>query len=59
MFQIKARDGLGKIGKLEINGKTIETPTIMPVIHPDPDKQLVPMETVKKLADVVITNSYI
>ncbi|HIP84517.1 MAG TPA: tRNA guanosine(15) transglycosylase TgtA, partial [Methanothermococcus okinawensis] len=59
MFQIKARDGLGKIGKLEIRGKTVETPTLMPVIHPNPEKQLVPMEKIKKLADVVITNSYI
>ncbi|HIQ32221.1 MAG TPA: tRNA guanosine(15) transglycosylase TgtA [Methanothermococcus okinawensis] len=59
MFQIKARDGMGRMGKLEIKGKVIETPTIMPVIHPNPEKQLVPMEKVKKLADVVITNSYI
>ncbi|MBW9223715.1 tRNA guanosine(15) transglycosylase TgtA [Methanothermococcus sp. SCGC AD-155-E23] len=59
MFQIKARDGMGRIGKLEIKGKVIETPTIMPVIHPNPEKQLVPMEKVKKLADVVITNAYI
>ncbi len=59
MFEIKSRDGLGRLGKLKINNKTVETPTIMPVIHPNPKKQLVSMDVIKKLTDVIITNSYI
>ena len=59
MFEIKHRDGMGRIGKLKINGKIIETPTIMPVIHPNPKKQTVSIDKIKELADVIITNSYI
>ncbi|HIP16906.1 MAG TPA: tRNA guanosine(15) transglycosylase TgtA [Methanothermococcus okinawensis] len=59
MLEIKARDGLGRLGKLRINNKTIETPTIMPVLHPNPEKQTIPIDKIKKLTDVIITNSYI
>ncbi|WP_457613333.1 tRNA guanosine(15) transglycosylase TgtA [Methanocaldococcus sp.] len=58
-FEIKHRDAMGRIGILNINGKKIETPTIMPVVHPNPKRQIVSMDLIKKLADVVITNSYI
>ncbi|WP_457612434.1 tRNA guanosine(15) transglycosylase TgtA [Methanocaldococcus sp.] len=59
MFEIKYRDALGRVGILNINGKKIETPTIMPVVHPNPKKQVVPIDFIKKLTDVIITNSYI
>jgi len=59
LFEIKYRDGLGRIGKLKINGKIIETPTIMPVVHPNKKKQTVNIDKIEKLADVIITNSYI
>ncbi|AEF96163.1 tRNA guanosine(15) transglycosylase TgtA [Methanotorris igneus] len=59
MFEIKDRDAMGRIGKLKINGHKIETPTIMPVVHPNPKKQVVPIELIKKLTDIIITNSYI
>ncbi len=68
MFEIKHRDGMGRIGKLKINEKNekngknekiIETPTIMPVVHPNPKKQTVSIDKIKKIADVIITNSYI
>lgn len=39
-FEIKHRDAMGRIGILNINGKKIETPTIMPVIHPNPKNRL-------------------
>ncbi|XRO74993.1 tRNA guanosine(15) transglycosylase TgtA [Methanocaldococcus sp. 28A] len=58
-FEIKHRDAMGRIGILNINEKKIETPTIMPVIHPNPKKQIVSMDLINKLADVIITNSYI
>lgn len=59
MFEIKHRDAMGRIGKMKINSKTIETPTIMPVVHPNPKKQTVSMDIINNLADVIITNSYI
>ena len=34
MFEIRAKDGLGRIGRLEISGKVVETPTMMPVVNP-------------------------
>ncbi|WP_010477901.1 tRNA guanosine(15) transglycosylase TgtA [Thermococcus zilligii] len=57
-FEVKARDAAGRIGKLTVNGKTIETPNIMPVINP---KQLVvtPKELREMGFGMVITNSYI
>ncbi|WP_457751360.1 tRNA guanosine(15) transglycosylase TgtA [Thermococcus sp.] len=57
-FEVKARDAAGRIGKLTVNGKTVETPAIMPVINP---KQLTvsPKELKKMGFDMVITNSYI
>ncbi|WP_423793381.1 tRNA guanosine(15) transglycosylase TgtA [Methanocaldococcus indicus] len=58
-LDIKARDGLGKLANIEINKKKIETPTIMPVVHPNPKKQIVPIKIIKKLTNIVITNSYI
>ncbi|WP_461865166.1 tRNA guanosine(15) transglycosylase TgtA [Thermococcus sp.] len=57
-FEVKARDAAGRIGKLEVNGKKIETPTIMPVINP---KQLIvsPKELKEMGFGMIITNSYI
>ncbi|ASJ16784.1 tRNA-guanine(15) transglycosylase [Thermococcus chitonophagus] len=57
-FEIKARDAAGRIGKLEVNGKKIETPAIMPVVNP---KQMIvePKELEKMGFKIIITNSYI
>ncbi|AIF69953.1 7-cyano-7-deazaguanine tRNA-ribosyltransferase [Palaeococcus pacificus DY20341] len=57
-FEVKARDAAGRIGKLEVNGKKIETPAIMPVINP---KQLIvsPKELKEMGFGMIITNSYI
>lgn len=57
-FEVRARDAAGRIGKLTVNGKTIETPAIMPVINP---KQLIvtPRELKEMGFGIVITNSYI
>lgn len=54
-FEIKYKDALGRIGRLKTPHGTVETPALMPVIHPG--KQTI---DVKKLgADMVITNAYI
>lgn len=59
MFEIRAKDGLGRIGRLDINGKTIETPTIMPVINPT--KAVISPGEIQKLVgcSMIITNAYI
>lgn len=57
-FEIKARDAAGRIGRIEVNGKKLETPAIMPVVNP---KQLIvtPKELKEMGFDIIITNSYI
>ncbi len=57
-FEVKARDASGRIGKLTVNGKTVETPAIMPVVNP---KQLIvtPKELKEMGFGMIITNSYI
>jgi 7-cyano-7-deazaguanine tRNA-ribosyltransferase len=59
MFEIRAKDGLGRIGRLQINGKIIETPAIMPVINPR-KAEISPKEIKEQFgAQIVITNAYI
>jgi 7-cyano-7-deazaguanine tRNA-ribosyltransferase len=59
MFEIRAKDGLGRIGRLQINGKMIETPAIMPVINPL-KAEISPKEIKEQFgAQIVITNAYI
>ncbi len=58
MFEIKKRDGLGRVGFLSIGDKTIETPMLLPVINPK--KQTLSLD---KISDIgyraIITNSYL
>ncbi len=56
MFQIKAKDGLARVGELNIRGKKITTPTIAVVVNPN--KMTVPIKDLKDF-DLIITNSYI
>ncbi|RZN49994.1 tRNA guanosine(15) transglycosylase TgtA [archaeon] len=59
MFEIKAKDGLGRIGRWQVGKKTVETPTIMPVINPG-KLIITPREMRERFdTDVIITNSYI
>jgi 7-cyano-7-deazaguanine tRNA-ribosyltransferase len=59
MFEIRAKDGLGRIGRLQINGKTVETPMIMPVINPK-KAEISPKELQEQFkAPMIITNAYI
>jgi len=59
MFEIRAKDGLGRIGRLEINGKRVDTPTLMPVINPK--KSDLGASEMRRLfgTQMVITNAYI
>ena len=57
MFEIKEREGLARIGKFRVNGKTLETPTIFVVYNPN--IPTVKPEEIKKLGLPLITSSYI
>lgn len=58
MFEIKYRDLAGRIGILNVNGKKLETPLLLPVINPF--KEGLEIETIKKYnVKAIITNAYI
>jgi len=58
LFDLKSKDAAGRIGRLSIDGKTIETPTLMPVFNPNK-----PILSIKELAScgmrALMTNAYI
>ncbi len=54
-FKIKDRDALGRICKVKIDNKTIESPFFLPVVDP---RKLEVIEEVKKF-DAFITNAYL
>jgi 7-cyano-7-deazaguanine tRNA-ribosyltransferase len=58
-FEVKAKDLAGRIGKLAIKDKTVETPLLMPVYNPN--KPLIPIEEMKERFGIqaLMTNSYI
>jgi 7-cyano-7-deazaguanine tRNA-ribosyltransferase len=57
-FEISDIDGLGRIGKLDINGKKMITPNLLPVVHPL--RNLIsPVELQKFGVQAIFTNSYI
>ena len=55
MFEIKAKDGKGRVGVLKTKHGDVKTPALMPVIHPR--KQA--LDVSKYGADIVITNAYL
>ena len=58
MFEIVAKDVMGRIGKLSTPHGVIETPALMPVINPNIN--FIQAEQMKKFgAEIVITNAYI
>jgi 7-cyano-7-deazaguanine tRNA-ribosyltransferase len=59
MFEIKARDGLGKIGVFHTKHGDVQTPALMPVINPN--QMIITPSELKKIfnCQVLITNSYI
>ena len=58
-FEIKDRDLLARIGRLETKSGTVETPLLLPVINPI--VQLISPKTMKNVFDckALITNAYI
>ena len=55
MFEIKAKDNMGRVGILKTNHGDVKTPALMPVIHPR--KQTIDVGNYG--AEIVITNAYL
>ncbi|TFG28396.1 MAG: tRNA guanosine(15) transglycosylase TgtA [Promethearchaeota archaeon] len=57
-FEILDIDGLGRIGKIEVNNKQIITPNLFPVVHPY--RNIIPPIHLKKFGvQALFTNAYI
>ncbi|UCE44096.1 MAG: tRNA-guanine transglycosylase, partial [Candidatus Bathyarchaeota archaeon] len=58
-FEIRERDILGKIGRLETKSGVIETPLLLPVVNPT--IQLIPPKRIQELFNctALMTNAYI
>ncbi len=57
-FEVQDVDAMGRIGKINVNGKEMITPNLFPVVHPY--KNLLPMVDLKSIgAQAVFTNAYI
>jgi len=60
-FEVLERDGLARLGRLETPHGPIDTPVLLPVVHPDPERQPVAPEEMRQLLGIraVITSAYI
>jgi 7-cyano-7-deazaguanine tRNA-ribosyltransferase len=60
-FEVLERDGLARIGRFDTPHGTVETPALLPVVHPDPSRQpIAPAEMRRRFGvRAVITSSYI
>ncbi len=57
-FEVKETDLLGRVGVLKVGGKTLETPCLLPVVHPV--NQTVSIEELRTMGfRGLMTNSYI
>ena len=58
-FEIRAKDGLARLGRFTTNHGTVKTPLLMPVVHPG--KSAIPAQALidEYGFQMVITNSYI
>ncbi len=58
MFEILKTDLAGRIGRLETNHGTVNTPAYVPVLHPA--RQSIPASEFRKIGfDIIITNAYL
>ena len=60
-FEVLERDGLARLGRLATPHGAIDTPALLPVVHPDPERQPVPPAEFRRTLglNAVITSSYI
>ncbi|HEV2166842.1 MAG TPA: tRNA guanosine(15) transglycosylase TgtA [Thermoplasmata archaeon] len=60
-FELKERDGLARIGRFPTPHGVVETPALLPVVHPDPARQPIPPRDLRRRFGLgaVITSAYI
>ena len=60
-FELVERDGLARIGRLPTPHGIVETPALLPVVHPDPARQPIPPKEIRTRFGLgaVITSAYI
>ncbi|HEY6238434.1 MAG TPA: tRNA guanosine(15) transglycosylase TgtA [Thermoplasmata archaeon] len=60
-FELLERDGLARIGRLRTPHGPLETPALLPVVHPDPTRQPVAPRAIRERFGLgaVITSAYI
>lgn len=60
-FELLERDGLARIGRVTTPHGRLETPALLPVVHPDPTRQPIPASEIRRRFGLgaVITSSYI
>ncbi|MGI0151699.1 MAG: tRNA-guanine transglycosylase, partial [Thermoplasmata archaeon] len=60
-FELIARDGLGRIGRWPTPHGELKTPALLPVVHPDPDRQTISPQEIRRefRLEGVITSAYI
>ncbi|MGP8077580.1 MAG: tRNA guanosine(15) transglycosylase TgtA [Thermoplasmata archaeon] len=60
-FELLERDGLARLGRFTTPHGTIETPALLPVVHPDPERQTWTPSVLRERLGVraVITSAYI
>ncbi len=60
-FEVLERDGLARLGRFTTPHGPVETPALLPVVHPDPDRQpWAPSELARRLGfRAVITSAYL
>ena len=60
-FELLERDGLARMGRLSTPHGPIDTPALLPVVHPDPARQPIPPREIRRRFGLgaLITSSYI
>lgn len=60
-FEVRARDGFARVGRFSTPHGVVETPALLPVVHPDPRQQPIPPSEMAERFGLpaVITSSYI
>ncbi len=60
-FEIRARDGFARLGRFSTPHGTLETPALLPVVHPDPRRQVIPPREIAARFGLrgLITSAYI
>ncbi|MCI4317325.1 MAG: tRNA guanosine(15) transglycosylase TgtA [Thermoplasmata archaeon] len=60
-FELRERDGLARIGRLTTPHGPIDTPALLPVVHPDPSRQSVSPDDIRRRFGLraMITSAYI